>query len=188
MRLNRRDFFLSACATAAASYMTPAQARTASNFEKIKPLIRPVLDIRDARTGEVVSVTFAKNGKLIDPAVQKLDWLMRDWRQDKVKPMDRDLFWALAAVGGAAREDGHSGEITFLSGYRTKTTNKMLVKTRGAAKQSFHLLAEAVDFKMRGVSTNALKTYVEWLELGGVGHYSGHFIHMDTGPIRTWRG
>jgi uncharacterized protein YcbK (DUF882 family) len=29
--------------------------------------------------------------------------------------------------------------------------------------------------------------YAEWLQIGGVGRYHGSdFVHVDSGPVRTW--
>ena len=66
--------------------------------------------------------------------------------------------------------------IFITSGYRVP--NEWL-KRQGidTARNLFHLRVGAVDIQIRGVA----------LGLGGVGVYST-FVHLDTGPQRTWKG
>ena len=117
--------------------------------------------------------------------VLKLNWFMRDWRQSEAVLMDVRLFWALSAMRQAAMKDGHDGRIIFNSGYRTKRTNDRL---EGAARNSMHLRGQASDFKIPGIPTELVYRYAAWLDVGGVGHYPGRFIHIDTGSERTWTG
>ncbi|MBP6837842.1 MAG: DUF882 domain-containing protein, partial [Kofleriaceae bacterium] len=44
-------------------------------------------------------------------------------------------------------------------------------------------------FRLPGVATDVLHRWAIGRRLGGVGLYKDSgFIHMDTGPIRTWGG
>ena len=108
---------------------------------------------------------------------------MRDRRENRSLEMDARLFWALAALSQAALRAGASGLIGFLSGYRTARTNSLL---RGAAENSFHMKARAVDFFIPDVPVRFVADYAEWLQIGGVGHYRDRFVHVDTGRIRNW--
>jgi uncharacterized protein YcbK (DUF882 family) len=46
---------------------------------------------------------------------------------------------------------------------------------------------QAIDIRLGDVSLGALRTAAVELGLGGVGYYrASNFVHVDTGPIRTW--
>jgi uncharacterized protein YcbK (DUF882 family) len=187
MRLERRDLLLKASAVGAALLLPGAAMAKTPRIETLKPIITPELQLFNANTGERMSSVFYRNGRYIEQELRRIDWMMRDWREKESKPVDRNLLWALAAIREAGIRDGHNGEIRFLSGYRSKKTNDMLRRTgHGAARNSFHIKAEAVDFSLPGIPVKPVSEYARWLELGGVGHYKGSFIHMDTGTIRHW--
>jgi uncharacterized protein YcbK (DUF882 family) len=78
--------------------------------------------------------------------------------------------------------------ILVTSGYRTEATNERL-RRQGidAARNSFHLRGCAVDIQMPGVAPASMADLGSLLGLGGVGVYA-NFVHLDTGPRRTWKG
>lgn len=198
--LSRRSF-LSNCGAAAAtaafglaglaSLATPALAaapdpsRPGSPLDALTPVIHPVLELRNANTQERWSGTyFSWNDNAYSAtAIRELNWFFRDWRESLSVVMDPRLYWALSALSQGAQADGHSGAITVTSGYRTRKTNSHL---EGAAPNSFHLRGRAVDLGIAGVSTKQISDYMVWLQVGGVGHYPGRFVHIDTGRVRTW--
>ncbi|PRL79822.1 YcbK family protein, partial [Haemophilus influenzae] len=48
---------------------------------------------------------------------------------------------------------------------------------------------KAIDFRIAGVPLIKVKSSAESLRNGGVGYYpTSNFIHVDTGPVRTWKG
>jgi uncharacterized protein YcbK (DUF882 family) len=60
-------------------------------------------------------------------------------------------------------------------------------KSSGVAKNSQHLLGNAIDVRLRGVSAAALRDAAISLQRGGVGYYQGSdFVHIDTGRVRRW--
>ena len=75
-----------------------------------------------------------------------------------------------------------------LSGFRSKKTNDMLRKTtEGVARRSFHMAGRAVDIRMQGIHTADIQKAALRLGGGGVGYYpSSNFVHLDSGPVRTW--
>jgi uncharacterized protein YcbK (DUF882 family) len=152
------------------------------------PVTDSYLDITNQNTGESLALRFIENGNYDRRAIQRLDWLFRDWRENKDPEIDPRIYWTLAALSDAARQDGHSGKITLLSGYRTKRTNNMLrSKGAGAASNSYHTRRRAADIRLEGVPMEQVADYAEWLQVGGVGRYYGSdFTHVDSGPIRTW--
>ena len=57
------------------------------------------------------------------------------------------------------------------------------------ASNSFHIRGQAVDIQLSGVPLIKVKQAAESLSNGGVGYYPrSNFVHVDTGPVRTWRG
>jgi len=111
----------------------------------------------------------------------------RDWRRDEVVKIDRGLIELLSLV---QEEIGYDQPITVVSGYRSAATNRMLRrKNRNVAKNSYHMRGMAADIRLPGVSTNKVRKLALRMAVGGVGYYPGAgFIHLDTGPVRTWRG
>ena len=197
MRLDRRELLAGAASLAASPLplFVPAQAvagptpskpgpgRPGSRLDALFRDIEPVLEMRNGASGETVSARFHDGSRYDRRAVHALNRFMRDFREDRAAEMDARLFWALAAISQAARRAGANARIGFLSGYRTGKTNRAL---KGAARNSLHLKGRAVDFFVPGVPVERLAAYAEWLQVGGVGHYRGRFVHVDSGPLRSW--
>lgn len=155
------------------------------------PRLEPYIDVTNAHTGERVALRFAdRSGRHDRRAMRRLDWVFRDWRQNQSPEIDPRLYWALAAIGGAARQQGGSGQVTLLSGFRTPRTNSMLrAEGTGVASGSYHLRRRAADIRVDGLEMEQVAAYAEWLGVGGVGRYPrSSFTHIDSGPIRTWSG
>lgn len=100
--------------------------------------------------------------------------------------MDRKL---LEAVIGAATQF-KSDVVNVVSGFRHPKYNLMLRKKgREVARDSQHTHGNAVDFSIPSVSVKKLHEWAKAQKLGGVGIYLGSgFVHMDTGPVRSWSG
>ncbi|MEP3667723.1 MAG: DUF882 domain-containing protein [Roseibium sp.] len=162
--------------------------RQGSRLDRLVPSIDPVLNIVNAHTNERAEVRFFTADGYDKDAVDRLNWVWRDWRDNDAPQIDVRLWWALAAIRAAAMKDGHSGDQILLSGFRTQKTNELLRRRgKGAAKNSFHLKAKATDFCMEGIGTRDLAKFAKWLEVGGTGTYSrSGFVHIDSGEERTW--
>ena len=145
------------------------------------------LKLRVKRTGEVFDDVFRSGPIMYDDALGEIDHLLRDWRRDEVVKIDRGLIELLSLV---QEEIGFDQAITVVSGYRSAATNRMLRRRlRGVAKNSYHVRGMAADIRLEGVSTNTLRKLALRMHAGGVGYYPrAGFIHLDTGPVRTWRG
>lgn len=105
------------------------------------------------------------------------DWLMRDWRQNQMVNCDRRLYAALYVL---QRYFSQTGRISIHSGFRTEATNTLLrEKGYGAAPNSQHLNAKAVDFSIPGVDLKQVARAAWNLKLGGIGLYET-FVHIDT--------
>jgi uncharacterized protein YcbK (DUF882 family) len=131
-----------------------------------------------------VTVTFKRNGRYDEEGLKKLNYFLRDWRNDEQTRMDPQLFDILWEV---SREVDTKESIHIVSSYRSPATNSMLRRrSRGVAKFSQHMLGKAIDFKIPGVSVDALRAAGMRLQRGGVGFYPGSFVHMDVGSVRHW--
>jgi hypothetical protein len=111
---------------------------------------------------------------------------LRDHYTNQVTWMDTRLIGVLA---GAARRFS-AERIEIVSGYRSPKYNLILRKKgHQVARQSQHTEGHAVDFRIPGVPTQTLLSYVRSLRLGGVGFYPhSRFVHSDTGRVRYWTG
>ena len=112
---------------------------------------------------------------------------MRDHRTGETHPIDTDLVDQLAAL---QRRLDAPAPLVLISGYRSPATNEALrQRSSGVARSSYHLSGRAADVRVGGVAFEALHREALALGAGGVGAYSGSgFVHLDTGPVRTWGG
>jgi uncharacterized protein YcbK (DUF882 family) len=145
------------------------------------------LTIQHAHTKEQETVTFKRFGSYDSAGLQKLNWLLRDWRQDEQTRMDPQLFDILWEV---YRESGSSSAIHVVSAYRSPGTNAMLARrSRGVAKNSQHMSGRALDFAFPDVSVSRVRDIGLRLQSGGVGYYpnaNNPWVHLDTGGVRHW--
>jgi len=138
-------------------------------------------------TKDTIDIVYMRNGRRIPEAMKKIDWVMRDWRQDESTRMDPeliDLIWEIH------RELGSRQPVHIISGYRSAKTNNMLRKTRGGqARKSRHVLGKAADVHFPDVPVKRLRYSALIRERGGVGYYPTSaipFVHVDTGRVRHW--
>jgi len=144
------------------------------------------LSFDNAWTGEKLKVAYYENGRYVDGALQALDRMMRDHRDNSVVEMDPRLYDLLFDLH---RLMDNANPFTLISGYRSPSTNAMLAaKSRAVAKNSFHLRGWAADVRLQGRDLRQLALGAISLHRGGVGMYSrrSNFIHVDTGPVRRW--
>ena len=60
---------------------------------------------------------------------------------------------------------------------------------KGAAKDSFHMKAMAADVRLKSRNIGQISGAAFACNGGGVGIYRrSNFVHMDCGPVRSWRG
>ena len=152
-----------------------------------EPVGESRLYIRCQRTKQVFDDVFRAGPLIYDDALAEIDHLMRDWRRDEVREIDRRLIDGLSALQSAI---GFDEPLEMISGYRSPETNRMLRRRgAGAARKSLHVEGRAADIRVPGLPTSELSRRAKALDLGGVGTYAGRrFVHLDTGPKRSWRG
>jgi uncharacterized protein YcbK (DUF882 family) len=138
-------------------------------------------------TDEKLDVVYYAGGRYLPSELLKVDYFMRDWRENQATRIDHNVLDFLFAVQA---ELGAFTRWEVLCGYRTPATNEMLRRrSRGVAKRSYHLVGRALDVNLPRASLTAVRAKALDLERGGVGFYpSSHFVHLDTGGVRSWRG
>ncbi len=143
------------------------------------------LSFYHAHTRETLTVTFRRNGRYERGELQKLNWFLRDWRNDETVSMDPKLF---DIVWAAQREAGSSGTVRVLSAYRSPGTNAMLRRRSSAvAKNSQHTQGRALDFSLPDADMAKVRAIGMRLQRGGVGYYPNvPFVHLDSGSVRSW--
>jgi uncharacterized protein YcbK (DUF882 family) len=110
---------------------------------------------------------------------------MRDHRTGEVKPVDPKLLDLLHRI---VMEEKPRSPLSIISGYRSPSTNEALRKvTAGVAAKSLHMEGRAIDIRIPGYRTTALRQIAVDLHCGGVGYYpESNFVHLDTGPVKVW--
>ena len=145
------------------------------------------ISLHHVHTDENITITFKRDGRYDEAALEKLNWFLRDWRREKETRIDPhliDLIWEVQ------RETRSQEPVWVVCGYRSPETNAMLRRrSNGVARFSQHMLGHAMDFYIPGVPLAELRVIGLRLQRGGVGFYptSGSpFVHMDTGGVRHW--
>jgi uncharacterized protein YcbK (DUF882 family) len=137
-------------------------------------------------TGERIDIVYRRGDQFLPEAEEQLDHFLRDHRTGDVKHYDPRVFDLLADLAAAVGHPG--GETDIICGYRTPWSNEFLRShSAGVAQNSLHMQAHAIDIRIPGVSTIALRDAALKLGRGGVGYYPrSQFVHVDTGRVRTW--
>jgi uncharacterized protein YcbK (DUF882 family) len=138
-------------------------------------------------TKETLTVLYKRDGRFVPEALEKINWILRDWRVGKSTTMDPntvDIVWEMH------RELGSQQPVNIISGYRSPATNEMLRRTRGGqASKSQHMTGRAIDISFPDVPLRRMRYSAMIRERGGVGYYptSGiPFVHVDTARVRHW--
>jgi uncharacterized protein YcbK (DUF882 family) len=151
------------------------------------------LKLHHLHTGEDLDVVYRVGDTYIPSAMDQLNHFLRDHRTQDQSHYDPKEFDTLHAVLDKLGKP--NAIIDVVCGYRTPWSNNFL-RTRGGtasptvtgvAQHSQHMLAKAIDIKIPGVSTIALRDAALSLKAGGVGYYPlSQFVHVDVGPVRHW--
>jgi uncharacterized protein YcbK (DUF882 family) len=146
------------------------------------------LSLYHVHTRESLVITYKRNGRYLPSALEKINYIMRDWRKNQstvIDPMIVDLMWELHA------DLGSKSPIHIICGYRAASTNAMLKKIgRNVAKQSMHIRGKAIDLYFPDVAVAKIRGSAIVRQVGGVGYYprsgASGFVHIDTGNVRYW--
>ncbi len=147
------------------------------------------LHLHHLHTGESLDVVYRVGNMYLPDAIERLNLFLRDHRtqaEADYDPKEFDLLHSLMASLGRA-----NGVIDIVCGYRSPESNtylRMRAPVTGVAEHSQHMLSKAIDIRVPGVSTLALRNAALVIGAGGVGYYPlSEFVHVDVGPVREWQ-
>jgi uncharacterized protein YcbK (DUF882 family) len=144
-----------------------------------------VLSLYSVNTGEHLAVQYFADGAYRPDSMTAVSRLLRDHLTDQAHAIDPTLLDQLFVLRSALETQA---AFHVVCGYRSPETNALKRRQHhGVAGHSFHLAGRAVDVFLPDRDLRQLRTAALRLEAGGVGYYPrSDFVHLDTGPIRTW--
>lgn len=186
-RVLHRRAFLGLGAIAAAGALVPSKVQAATATARAAAPER-VLSFFNTHTGERLKTTYCTGGSYVPDSLKDLNYILRDFRVDQIKPIDPRVFDLLHELGGTLETDQ---PFHIISGYRSPQTNALLRErggtTTGVASHSLHMVGQAIDIRVPGVKLDHLRDAAKSLKIGGVGFYPDlNFVHVDVGRVRYW--
>ena len=177
---NRRRLLALGGAALGAAAILPAPA-----FATLSTPRPRILTLNNLHTGESLRAEFFDSRGYIQDELARLNHFFRDYRANKIKSIDPNLFDHLYRLQGLL---GTNKPVQLISGYRSLDTNDELrARSRGVAKHSYHTKGQAMDFHIEGISLSNIRKAALSMRAGGVGYYPrSNFVHIDTGPVRHW--
>jgi len=148
---------------------------------------RRSLSFVHTHTCERLDIVYCENGCYRVGALERINYLLRDFRSGDVHPIAPEL---LDILFDLQRRTEHAGAFEVISGYRSPGTNTELRRhSSGVAEHSLHLEGRAIDVRLTRFPTSRLHELALAMGRGGVGFYaSSDFVHLDNGRIRSWQG
>jgi len=142
------------------------------------------LSFENLHTGDRLNTTYWADGRYEAQAMREIAWVLRDHRVNEVHPIDPRLLDLLHTLGHAVGRHGFQ----VISGYRSPITNaRLAAASEGVASHSLHTEGMAIDIRIQGMRTSALRDAALELHGGGVGYYArSDFVHVDVGRVRRW--
>lgn len=143
------------------------------------------LRLENRRTGEKLDVVYRVGGHYLPDALDEVNFILRDWRQNLVADIDVRTLDILAKLHKLLDTEER---MQIISGYRSPATNAMLrEKGGGVARNSYHMKGMATDVRFDSRSVTQVFNAAWSLQLGGCGKYSGSdFVHVDCAEVRKW--
>ena len=144
------------------------------------------LKLFNTHTNESLNVKYlGQDGQFDQAALIALNHFFRCHTDEKQAAMNPELFALLDQIQD---HFGRDKTLQIISGYRSPQLNAYLhSRSNGVAKNSRHMLGQAIDIRIPGVPARVVYQYAWSLQRGGVGCYTGsNFVHVDVGPVRTW--
>lgn len=145
------------------------------------------LSLLNLHTTEKLEREFFRGGDYVPESFAAIQVLLRDYRNGEQHVIDPKL---MDYLYDAARHIGVEPVFSVISGYRSPQTNEQLREhSNGVARHSLHMEGRAIDVRLAGVDSADLAAGARDMARGGVGYYrQSDFVHLDTGPFRTWSG
>ena len=180
MPVGRRSFLIGSIGAAGLVGLTPLRRAWALPTAEAR-----TLSLYHIHTAETLKVTYREHGNLLPDALAEVKHFLRDFRNEQTHDIDVALLDELNDLHAAFGQRGH---FEVISGYRSPATNEALRHvTTGVAEHSLHLSGKAIDVRLTSAATKDLRTAAIGLKRGGVGYYpKSNFVHVDTGPFRSW--
>ena len=136
------------------------------------------------QTQEEGRALYFRDHALVPDGYSLLCYLLRDVRADRATRVDVRLIHLLFGMQTWLRAVGIRQPLRVDSGYRTPETH---ADAEGAAVHALHRSGRAADVAVEGIPSAVLAQLAWRFHAGGVGVYPT-FVHVDTGPVRTWAG
>lgn len=180
--VSSRRRFIKLGLMAAGSLIVPGSAIAGL---RVVPKQTRSLSFYNLHTGESLNTVYFENGAYVKGALDQVNYLLRDFRQNEIKPIDRNLLDLLVRIQDRL---GTDAPFQVISGYRSPKTNAMLhANSEGVARHSLHVEGRAIDIRVPDRSLINLRRSAISVFGGGVGYYpKSDFVHVDTGRIRYW--
>jgi uncharacterized protein YcbK (DUF882 family) len=143
------------------------------------------LAFANLHTGETLSVDYWVEGQYVSEALNSINFVLRDYRNNEVHDIEPKLLDLLNLLH---RQTGSTVPFSVISGYRSPATNAMLhARSAGVASHSLHMKGMAIDIRLADRDLPDLHKAAVGLRAGGVGYYpSLDFVHVDVGRVRYW--
>jgi uncharacterized protein YcbK (DUF882 family) len=179
--MNQRRSFLKSSVVLASALGVPAFARAAAAVSPHERSLR----LYNTHTGESLRSVFWAEGKFLPDALNDINKLLRDHRNNSIAAIDPQLLVLLDKVSA---QFGSQNVVHVISGYRSPESNRMLAEhSGGVARHSLHMEGKAIDVRIPGRELSSLHQAALKAGGGGVGYYpDSQFVHMDTGRVRHW--
>lgn len=160
--------------------------------QDITPADTRDLSLLNLHTGETLTVTYKEGNRYVPDALRDINHILRDHRRNEAHPINPETLDRLHEVGQAIKQRYPDKTIVFevISGYRSPMTNTALRKNGGEqAEKSRHMIGDAIDVRVKGISTRELRDIAWCTGSGGTGYYAEDgFVHIDSGRQRFWPG
>ena len=143
------------------------------------------LAFHNLHTGEALDIVYWAEGDYLHDATRRIEYLLRDFRTGATHSIDPRLLDLLTVLRERLRT---TAPYQVISGYRSPETNAKLHRIdEGVSTNSLHLQGQAIDIRVPGRASSAVRHAALSLKAGGVGYYPrADFVHVDVGRVRWW--
>ena len=144
-----------------------------------------VLSFFVINSGAHLTIAYRNGPAYIPEALEKINHVLRDpicGDEHAIDPGVLDFLYDLL------QKLNYRGDVHIVCGYRSVETNTMLHKqSRSVVLGSKHIEGRALDFRLPGIDSKKIWETAKSMKRGGTGYYKGSdFVHIDTGPVRSW--
>ena len=164
-----------------------AAAQTAARPTSPAPTEEPerTLSFYSINTGGHLSIVYRRGDAYVPQALAEINHFLRDPICGDVHVIDPGV---LDFLYDLLQRLNYRGDVHIVCGYRSVETNTMLhKKSSSVVLGSQHTQGRALDFRLPGVDMKKVWETAKSMKRGGTGYYkASNFVHIDTGPVRSW--